>query len=77
MSRGASALAAAWALALFSGCGQAAPVNVVLVCVDTLRADALRSYGGAVETPAFDGLARAGTLFENAIAPAEPRVGCR
>lgn len=44
--------------------------NLVLVSVDTLRADALGAYGGPVPTPAFDGLAAAGVLFEQAIAPA-------
>ena len=47
----------------------AAPPNIVLYIVDTLRADSLRCYGNpVVETPAFDRLAREGTLFENAFA---------
>jgi len=44
--------------------------NVLLVSVDTLRADALGSYGGVVETPTLDGLAGRGVLFEQARAPA-------
>ena len=44
--------------------------NVVLISVDTLRADALGSYGGPVRTPAIDALAERGVLFERAYAPA-------
>jgi choline-sulfatase len=47
------------------------PFNVVVVTLDTLRADRLGCYGYKnIETPALDGLARRGTLFENAIASA-------
>ncbi len=60
------ALAAVVALA----CRGSEPVNVVLVVVDTLRTDALGSYGGPTPTPAFDALVRSGVLFENAVAPA-------
>ena len=43
--------------------------SVVLVTVDTLRADRLGCYGGkSPATPAYDRLAREGTLFENAVA---------
>ncbi|HWR52902.1 MAG TPA: sulfatase-like hydrolase/transferase [Bryobacteraceae bacterium] len=46
-------------------------VNVVLVTIDTLRADRLGCYGYAkVETPNLDRLAQRGTLFENAVAQA-------
>ncbi len=45
------------------------PVNVLLVTIDTLRADRLRCYGyQAIETPVLDRLAREGTLFEHAVA---------
>jgi arylsulfatase A-like enzyme len=45
------------------------PLNVVVVTVDTLRADHLRCYGYAdIETPALDSLAQRGVLFENAVA---------
>jgi len=57
-------------LALCVACDPAPPPNVVLVSVDTLRADAVGAYGGPVATPTFDGLARDGVLFEQAIAPA-------
>ncbi|MFC7047071.1 sulfatase [Halobacteriaceae archaeon GCM10025711] len=42
--------------------------NVVLLVVDSLRADALSCYDGAfgVETPHFDSVAEAGVVFENA-----------
>ena len=44
--------------------------NVILVSVDTLRADALGVYGGVVPTPVLDRLAGEGVLFEMALAPA-------
>src|SRR4029077_13433982 len=45
------------------------PLNVVVVTVDTLRPDHLHCYGYPnIETPALDGLARRGVLFENAVA---------
>ena len=37
--------------------------NVLLVTIDTLRADALGSYGGRAATPNLDRLARAGVRF--------------
>lgn len=43
--------------------------NVVLVSIDTLRADALSASGGPVRTPVLDALAREGVLFTRAIAP--------
>jgi choline-sulfatase len=43
---------------------------VVLISVDTLRADRLGAYGAtSVETPAIDSLASAGVRFENAYSP--------
>src|SRR5215208_2687935 len=43
--------------------------NVLLVTIDTLRADHLGCYGGqAAMTPAIDGLARRGVRFETAVA---------
>ena len=44
--------------------------NVLLITIDTLRADALGSYGGAAATPNLDRLARTGTRFEFAHAHA-------
>ena len=44
--------------------------NVLVIVVDTLRADHLSSYGYSRPTsPTIDRLARQGVLFENAIAP--------
>ncbi len=43
--------------------------NILLITVDTLRADRLGCYGSkTVATPAMDGLARDGVLFERALA---------
>lgn len=50
--------------------GTARP-NVLLVSIDSLRADHLGAYGyGRDTSPAIDALARDGVLFEQAIAPA-------
>ncbi|MFI4945972.1 MAG: sulfatase-like hydrolase/transferase, partial [Burkholderiales bacterium] len=41
--------------------------SVVLISIDTLRADRLPAYGyKSVETPAIDGLRKDAILFENA-----------
>ena len=37
--------------------------NVVLITIDTLRADALGAYGGRAATPNIDGLAASGVRF--------------
>jgi arylsulfatase A-like enzyme/Tfp pilus assembly protein PilF len=43
------------------------PTNLLLVTLDTTRADHVGAYGhAAAHTPNLDGLARAGALFENA-----------
>ena len=44
--------------------------NLLLVTIDTLRADALGSYGGAARTPNLDALAARGTRFDFAHAHA-------
>ncbi|HEV7669362.1 MAG TPA: sulfatase-like hydrolase/transferase [Thermoanaerobaculia bacterium] len=45
-------------------------LNVLLITLDTTRADRLGCYGAkGVETPHLDALAAGGTLFERAIAP--------
>ena len=47
------------------------PLNLLLVTIDTLRADRLGCYGySKIETPNLDKIARQGVLFENAVAPA-------
>jgi arylsulfatase A-like enzyme len=43
--------------------------SVLLLTVDTLRADHISCYRGLVDTPAMDSLARDGVLFERAYAP--------
>ncbi|MBO0911459.1 MAG: sulfatase-like hydrolase/transferase, partial [Acidobacteria bacterium] len=44
--------------------------NVLVIVVDTLRADHLSSYGySRLTSPAIDRVAREGVIFENAIAP--------
>ena len=45
------------------------PLNVVVVTIDTLRADRLHCYGyQRIETPTLDSLAAGGALFEHAVA---------
>src|SRR6185436_6398365 len=69
MTRAAVVVAAA---ALIS-CGGSPPIaglraikgqNVLLVTIDTLRADALGAYGGPAATPAIDRLAAHGVRFD-------------
>ena len=49
----------------------APPPNIVLVTIDTLRADRLGCYGRRqAETPAIDRVAREGILFRQAFSPA-------
>ncbi len=53
------------------GCGQRQPPNIVLIVIDTLRADHLSCYGYSRSTsPHIDQLAARGTLFEQANAVA-------
>lgn len=55
------------ALAALLGAPLAAQPHLVLLSVDTLRADAIAAYGAAdAKTPAIDALAAAGVLFEDA-----------
>ncbi|MFN0008415.1 MAG: sulfatase [Planctomycetota bacterium] len=54
-----------------SGLGRGTGPNVVLIVLDTLRADHLGAYGDTRGlSPAFDALARQGTIFEDAYANA-------
>jgi len=64
------ALAGLALLSLGAACGErAAAPPIVLVSIDTLRADRLPLYGAStVETPAFDALAASARVFENAYA---------
>jgi arylsulfatase A-like enzyme len=51
------------------GRGSLAGDNLLLITLDTTRADRLGCYGySGAATPALDALARRGTLFENALA---------
>jgi arylsulfatase A-like enzyme/Flp pilus assembly protein TadD len=65
-------IAAVAATVLLSGCAGGIPPSersVVLVTLDTTRADRIGVYGGtAVPTPNLDRIAREGTLFETALA---------
>lgn len=56
---------------LLSACGMGAPAppNILLITVDTLRADQLGCYGAKAMTPHIDRLAREGMLFTNAVSP--------
>jgi arylsulfatase A-like enzyme len=57
------------ALGIAPSSSGAAADNVVLIVVDTLRADPIGAYGGPVETPNLDRLAREGALVEEAFTP--------
>jgi arylsulfatase A-like enzyme/Tfp pilus assembly protein PilF len=82
VAKSAAVVAIALAVVLFgAGCsprsnptgagGRPTHPNVLLVTLDTVRADRLGSYGyAAASTPALDGLARDGVLFSHAVATA-------
>lgn len=65
---------ASLAVVLCAACGtrdQAHPKNLLVVCVDTLRADELGTYGRQPSiTPALDGLGEESVVFERAHAAA-------
>jgi len=59
--------AALGAALLLCGCQPAAPRNLILISIDTLRADHLGCYGYERPTsPAMDAIAEAGVVFEDA-----------
>jgi choline-sulfatase len=63
------------ALALYAlvllGCGRTAPRDIVVITLDTFRADLMGAYGNASGlTPALDAFARRSVVFESASAPA-------
>lgn len=61
-------LTCALALSATSPKGVKPPINVVLITIDTVRADHLGCYGNKnIHTPTLDGLARDGVVFERAI----------
>ena len=54
-------------LLLGTSCSRAPRWNVLLITLDTTRADHIGCYGdGRARTPTIDGLAREGTRFANA-----------
>jgi arylsulfatase A-like enzyme len=58
------------ALLLLCACSDAPRLRgLVLISVDTLRADHVGAYGGPVATPVLDGLAAQGVLIEQATTP--------
>ena len=57
----------AWAVSRWAASRNAAPGPIILISIDTLRADRLPAYGYTkVRTPNIDALAAGGVLFENA-----------
>jgi len=63
-----------WVPLVATGCGRdgasASPQRVLLVTLDTTRADRLGCYGyDGASTPVLDSLAREGVLFEDVVAP--------
>lgn len=52
-----------------SSCEEGIQPNVLLITIDTVRADQLGCYGGNLHTPNIDSLAKEGVLFESAFTP--------
>jgi arylsulfatase A-like enzyme len=61
-----------WARPAFSGRGGASGRSVIVISLDTVRADHLNAYGYTKRktSPEFDDWADQGALFENALSPA-------
>jgi len=61
----------AWPTPTYPACGEAtqSASNVLLISVDTLRADRLGCYGGPAKTPQIDALAARGVVVEQALSP--------
>jgi choline-sulfatase len=55
-----------WGNAFDAKAASERPTGIVLISVDSLRADHVGAYGGPVATPAIDALAREGVLVEEA-----------
>ena len=64
----AALVAGVWMILGLGGCRrEARPENLILITLDTLRADHVGAYGAKrARTPAIDALAREGVVFENA-----------
>ena len=61
--------ACVWAVVALPGCADDKRPNIVLISVDSLRADRLHCYGNVHETsPNLDALAEAGARFERVVA---------
>jgi choline-sulfatase len=57
-------------LLITGSCFAAAPANIFLITIDTLRADHVHCYGyDQIQTPALDGLAKDGIRFSQAFTP--------
>jgi arylsulfatase A-like enzyme len=70
VSRSCALVVLLFTLSLLPACGRQAPPNIVLIVIDTLRADRVGVYGnGSGLTPFIDRLAARGTVFTNAYAP--------
>ena len=54
---------------LLTSCSREPPLNVLLVTIDTTRADYLEVYGGPAPTPTLNALAAEGVVFEGAMSP--------
>lgn len=69
LKRGTLAAAVFFAVIGLTSCAREAPWNVVIVTLDTTRADSIGCYGKAeASTPNIDALAADGVRFENAFA---------
>lgn len=51
---------------LYGACAPSRPPNVLLVTLDTTRADSIGAYGGDASTPTWDRVAREGVRFDRA-----------
>ncbi len=70
-----SRLTLVWLVALFlqlAACSNHGPdsPNVIIITLDTFRADRMAHWGGTGLTPTLDGLARQGTVFSHAVVSA-------
>ena len=63
-------LALLTALVVWLGSRAVGPPDILLISIDTLRADHLGCYGHSRKTPAIDRLANEGLVFENAMSTA-------
>ncbi len=55
-----------------TSCRRAAPVHIVVICIDTLRADHVGLWGYTrPTTPVIDELGKRGVIYENTLAPSD------